>query len=369
MKLFSSIVSGLLLTGSLATAQTDITPYNYKNFIYQTLLPGNAVMLVGVELKSVGVGEYLGVPFKPEGGSKFDLYTVRAPTPDAARRETYLGTTTIDLFTPTTELVIQSEDPDRSGVGSTAPRRTRADRPFSVVAKVAGLDTDLTKPACFRFINFFRSTQSYMPTKTEVGKVNNPLISLPSTQFTRNGTETLPYITELMTPVRRRACGEETFTAMSLEDRQLTGQVIAPRELDQKRIQVWPIPSADEIIIHWETPEPIVRTTVPKMTFAPKDLYPLSYTYVQVYRGPQKDGTQGTKIGVNYTYGVDHCITPEPTDSPANYNDYFPTDGQWIVEIVTTWPRIPAWGSMVLASTPINIDRTFRLNTNLTTSE
>jgi hypothetical protein len=371
MKQLSSLISGFLLTVNLSSAQVDETPYGYTNFIYQKLLPSGIDMDSGIQVDSSGAGKYIGVPFKPEGGSRFDLYTVKAQTPQAPLTTTYLGTATIDLFTPRTELRVISGDPYNDALGETGPRRTRADEPFSIAATVAGLETNLNRPECFRFINFFHTRQSYLPSKRQVDRGLNPIESLPTRQFARNGTEVLRYMTSLsgLTPEDRvsGACGEERFQAISLEDRQLEGQTIAPRVLDEKLVQVWPCATGNIVGL-----PNLVRDVVPTIQFNVENTYPLSFTYVQVYPGRGVRGAVGNGrvvLNASYPNTREHSM-PWTGLSPVDFNSYFPTDGWWTVEIVTTTPRCPTWRNRIqVAFAETLVNRTITLNTNLTTSE
>jgi hypothetical protein len=374
MKLLISFATISLLTANFAFAQSDKTPYGYTNYISQKLLTNNVEMAPGIKVNSSGVSQSIGVAFSSIGGSRYDLYTIRAQTPQSPLMSIPLASTTIGLFKTDTKLVVNSDDPFNSYIGATGPRRTMAGKQFSVTATVTGLETDLTKPRCFRFINLYRNMQSYLPTKTEEGRWNNPLLALPSIELAKNGITNLPYTSSLSDPTlleynNQGACGEETFEAWTLDDNQLAGQMIPGRRLDNNKIQVWPCPSA-KIQINWETTSRIVRTVVPSMTFTFKDVYPSSNIYVKVYPGLPNMATKGVRVGeLNYPNTKNVCFTPPPNISPNNFNTYFPTDGLWTVEVVASWPGITAWADQSLTAETIPIDRTFRINTNLTTSE
>jgi hypothetical protein len=398
MNIPTQIILGSVSLFQLAAAQVDTTPFGYTNFLRQFQLPGGTIEVT--PQKSIfSSGKTPGVAFTDIGGRRYDLWTVK--NTQGGLVETFLATTTVDLFKPTATITIRSGDPhndptDPRFLGETRPRRTRADQPFTVSMDIGGLDQDPTKSECFRVLNNSRTLQPYGTAKRQSVPYQIPATELPVRTLSQNRIYDFTYGTGLRGSDNsiKEACGEEVFEVSSLEDTNLTGQTMPVRVLDKKTIQVWPV-STGELANEYEGRGRPFQDPVPPIVFRAFNLYPRSLTYFTYYFGPYRPGAVGfddKAIGFTYTGDISspgrEALLPgytetetgaadgvlrkvltfqTPVGPSTNFNSYLNRDGVWTIELRTSTPESFA-GYTVLAYDNVTIGRTITLNTNLTTN-
>lgn len=143
MKPFQKTVIGALGAFSLlplAEAQSD-SP-NYTNYIRMveyggTLNPEGAILKDIVGIEASGTDEVFPDVYVPKGGASFFLWTIREQFANSSfsfpQEEFLLDAVTVTSFLPTAEIKIQTHD------RFSAVPRTRADKPFQLIADVKGL--------------------------------------------------------------------------------------------------------------------------------------------------------------------------------------------------------------------------------------
>ena len=215
----SAILLALAAVGSVAHAAEA----NFTNFIRQVQVASGAELDVDVEQ----AGQQLSALAIDPGGARFELWTVNEGNfADYLLDQVYVGT-----YVPQATLVIQTEDPY-----VTIPR-TRADRPFRVSLKIAGMSTDPSAPPAARLVKFQHHVQSYGEDGTDLG-IDRALATLSEESYiASDGDYTFDYVlTTVPGDDRAKARGEERFTVWSLPDYQAPENVLASRH-----IQVWPV--------------------------------------------------------------------------------------------------------------------------------
>lgn len=212
-------------------------------------------------------------------GARFELWTVRSNPLTSY----LLDTTYVNSYIPVAQLQITSADP------YTVIPRTRADQPFNVAITVSGMSVDPTSPDAARSVKILRHVQAYNGNDngTNVNRSQATLLSQGS--LNNNGTHLLNYpVTSIPGSDRTKVRGEERFTVFSLADFQ------APEsQLVSKFVQVWPLST---VSLNGISSGQIIKGNAPNINIHLDDLYPDSYTYVQVYPGGQQLGTTGTKV-------------------------------------------------------------------------
>jgi hypothetical protein len=367
----------LTLPLPFVAAQTDITPPGYTNFIKQIQLPSGVVVSANpANIASSGVG-FVGAALTTKSGSRFELHTVRA----SPFTSTLLATTTVDVFKPFAGLTITTGDPYNSHATATGPRRTRADMPFTVTTTVSGLEADLTRPACFRFINRYRGATSGSGNASSTTVPTGTLI--PERVFSTNETFVDSYRTSLTGAGGVRfAMGTETFATWSLADNTLVGQEVLAKVLDTKTVEIWPVSTGR--VVPWDfsgvveqnfgpnqipkNTSAIMRTKIPRISFDGFNLYPLADTYLEYYAGPYVPNQPGVRISGPSVNSSDASIDTPNFSTPLDFNSRLSRDGMWTVVLVT-FTNGSFLDRRELAIQEIPVDRSITVNTNLTTSE
>lgn len=338
MKILTFTLASLSL-GTVADAQSAA---RWANFIRQVQTVSNAEWQVPVAQE----GQQLSPLAIDPGGARFELWTVKnADLTDYLLDQKYVGT-----YVPQGTITIYSEDPYVTRI------RTRADRPFAVNIRLAGLLTDPSAPPAARMVKLLHHVQSY-GTGIGVGIDPDEAALVGQAYMNQNGDTLLNY-TQTFIPGADRAKvrGEERFTVNSLPDYQ------APElQISSETIQIWPV--ADGSISGIEDGDQL-RFGTPPITLTLNDLYPDSRTYAQVYPGPPVLGTvgsvaEGSVIIVNGAAPLDRTITV------ADWDSVIDESGQWTIELVTQTP----FGIDRLDYLTININRDIEVNGSVTTVE
>jgi len=333
----------LIATALLSLSAIAQNGVSYVNFIRQVQFPSG----VQWDATIAASGEQLSNLAIDPGGARFELWTVQStPLVSYILDSRYVGT-----YIPMAEVTLRSED--RS---STIPR-TRADRSFYVDITVDGLHDDEDEPEASKKVRFLRHVQSYGSNGTGIG-IDRAQATLMSQSYIRNnGSITLTYLINAVPGANRaKVRGEERFSIFSIEDYQAPASQLASRF-----IQIWPVADGT---ISGIVNDQFIRYSLPQLTLTLNDLYPNSTTYAQVYKGNPSLGTDGT-IVPGSALVIQESVPQNRVLTLKNYEPVFDSDGRWTMEIVTKTP----FGTDRLAYVSFDIDRTMKLNTNMSTIE
>ena len=157
-----------------------------------------------------------------------------------------------------------------------------------------------------------------------------------------------------------KAMGIEKFTISSLADETIPETSILAEEM----LTVWPV---SEAFIDGVETGMTIRDSLPNLIIRYSDLYPLSWTYVQIYKGAPQLGKSGAIF--NTTPRWHNTIVPQSEVlSIENWESMIGTDGQYTIEVVTITP-FNNWQPERLSHVSFNIDRNVNVNGQVVTSE
>jgi len=281
------------------------------------------------------------------GGSRFELHTVK----QSPLTSYLLDTEYVNTYTPTASVTIESDDP------FTGTPRTRADQGFTVRVTVGGMISDPAVQEAARFISFNRHVQSYGPNGTGENLNRDQATLLEQSYIGDNGVTSFTYsINEIPGAARTKIRGEERYSLFSLPDWQVEAGHLAT-----ETIQIWPVASGTiDGVQNGET----IKTRIPQVTVALRDLYPDSTTFMHVYEGPQVIGTIG-QIVLGSAVVVNDS-TPQNRDlTISKWDELFTSDGEWTVEVLTQTP----FGTDRLTWTTVTYDRAIEINGTVTSAE
>ena len=327
----------------LAQAQSD-----YTFFVRQIQMPepsdGSGGWDVDVEQDGT---QQSPLAINPNG-ARFELWTLKADPLTSF----LLDTTYVNSYIPVAEINIRTEDPY-----DVIPR-TRADRPFEVDITVSGLSPDPAAPEAARSVKLLHHVQAYPSTSVGDDIDRSAAAMYSQGSLESNDTHTLNYtVTAIPGADRSKVRGEERISVFSMEDFQ------APEsQLDSDFVQIWPV--SDATVAGIEAGD-VITETLPDVTVTINDLYPDSYTYVQIYSGPQVLGTDGIIIpGASYL--LDRS-TPRNRKKlrVRNWEALVPEDGEWTIEVITITP----FGADRLSYVTFTTDRTIEFRGSVTSLE
>ncbi len=322
----------LVCLGLASPAAAD----NYTFFVRQLQMPNEAAWDVSVAQQG---SQQSPLAINPNG-ARFELWAVKANPLTSY----LLDTTYVNSYIPVAQVNIVSEDPY-----SVIPR-TRADRPFEVRITVSGMSIDPEAPEAAKTVKLLRHVQAYQGNEfgATVNRANATLLSQGS--LSSNGEHVLSYaVTSIPGADRTKVKGEERFSVFSLADYQ------APEsQLASKFIQIWPLA---EYSISGLNEGLVIKAAAPTVNVALTNLYPDSYTYVQVYPGEARLGVAGTKVP-GAAIVVDSSIPRSETIRLQNWDESIPTDGLWTMEVITVTP----FGTDRLGYRSFVVDRAIRVN-------
>ncbi|HEY8960713.1 MAG TPA: hypothetical protein VIM57_00820 [Luteolibacter sp.] len=363
MKPFIPVVAVLSLGSASLFAQSESV---YTNFIRQVQFPALAD---GSYLeKDVSVGSS-GTQLSPlaidTGGARFELWAVRT----AHDSEYLLDSSFVGSYIPTAAVTIETEDPY-----PTIPR-TRADRTFKVKVTVSGLLSGTVlpngdaMPAAAKSVNLIHHVQSYGVGGT--GENINPdnATLLETTPLTENvADKELECVVMVPAGDLTKATGEERFSVFSLDDYQAPASSLA-----SQKVQIWP--TCDGALSGIKTGDKI-RFEMPQITVTLNDLYPGSKSYLRAYQGEALAAGEKGSINLSsyFPCGDSVPMNKELIIPPASWNEILTQDGAWTIELVTETPFSPDPELVrdkagVPVQARIQVDRSIRLNSNITTSE
>lgn len=324
------------LFGPLLSAKAQ----DYTFFIRQIQMPGDVQWDVSVTQQGTRQSPLAINP----NGARFDLWAVKS----SPLTSTLVDSTYVQSYIPISNVNIVSEDP------YTVIPRTRADRPFTVNISVNGLSLDPTAPDAARSVKVLRHVQAYLGAENGA-TIDRSMATLHSQgSLNTNGSHTLSYsVNAIPGGDRTKVKGEERFSVYSLADYQ------APEsQLASQFIQIWPMAS---ITLSGINSGHIVKGIAPEVTVALTDLYPSSYTYTQVYKGPAQLGTAGALVpGASVV--VNSSVPQNNSLRLKNWDASIPTDGTWTLEVLTQTP----FGVDRLAHVSFIVDRAIKVNGTVT---
>lgn len=297
-----------------------------------------------------------GTAFMPmqQGGASFELFAYGSAWDTNLY---FLDRKVIGHYLPTASIVVQTGDNYNDWFNSGQPPRTRADKPYQLQITVSGLVSDPTAPAAAQQVLYTHVGQNYNTTYTPG---TNPEYNIASFYMGNQSPSYTPVYTRLTPMAPTKAMGIETFTVSSLTDETVTESSILAEEM----IVVWPVTEAS---IGGIEDNMQIRDSLPNIVVQYKDLYPLSYTYVQIYRGAPALGRAGSVFGGSIRWH--NTIVPQnEVVSIENWEDMIPVDGQYTIEVVTLTP-FDNWQAERLTYKTFTVNRKVRFNGQVITSE
>jgi hypothetical protein len=335
----------LLFFCLITTGREKLNADDYTFFVRQVQMPWQLQWDVAVQKQG---SQQSPLAVNPNG-ARFELWAVKA-TPLTSYQ---VDTTYVNSYIPVATVKISSDDPYQ------VIPRTRADKPFTVTIVTNGLTSNPTAPAAAQQVKILRHNQSY-PEGSDGSNINRANATLYSQgSINTNSTTTLVY-PQTVVPAPNgdftKIRGEERFSVYSLADYQ------APEsQLSSEFIQIWPVARTS---IAGITASTEVKAAAPNVTISLSDLYPESFTYAQVYEGPQVLGTEGT-----FVPGASVVVSgPNPRNETIHMWDWdsvISTDGIWTMEIVTITP----FGADRLGHVTFNVKRSIKVNGTVTSSD
>lgn len=281
-------------------------------------------------------GTYTAPEHVNEGGSLFELFA-RGTAWDS--NIYLLDTKLIGTYNPEVSINITSEDDYVRGdsAGTTFVKRTRADRPFSVNIQVQGL-VDGSAVVAENSVYLAVQGKNYDP--LTYSSLNQPQYLIEESNL-QNGTYTFgPVYHQLTSPTVSSGNGEQSFTIVRYASYQVPDTILV-----QPKIEIWPVASTSVTNI---TAGQVFIDRIPSLVVALNHLYPDSRTYVQIYKGTQVLGTEGTLVkGTELRFG--NYYNPEQTAGATNVpqslsvsiddlSNYASEDGTYTLEVITHTP-------------------------------
>lgn len=327
----SPLFLGLLLSSAAFAADEP-----FVNFIRQTQQDTGVVWAMPVASHGDAAS-----PLVLEGkGSAFQLWTVE----QATANEYLLDQQLVGAYLPTASVKVTTADP------YTKVPRTRADQPFTVTYQISGLLSGAGVPDAATRVLMEHHTVNYSK-----GQKSTPLTQalsgkpLESAYIATNGPATLSFpVTSLTAKDPTQAMGEEHFVIHALSDGSLSQTQIAGAS-----VQIWPVASGS---ISGVTDGQRIRYNAPPLTVTVEDLYPNSYTWLQVYSGPPKLDSEGTVLDGSQLV-LDQDTPHSDILSVSRYDQAFPKDGTYTIELLTQTP----FGIDRLHYVTVEVDRTIEI--------
>lgn len=149
--------------------------------------------------------------------------------------------------------------------------------------------------------------------------------------------------------------GVETFKLYALAD-----EFVAKTKLAEAQVQVWPLSKASFVGIEPGESYGILPEVKVELT----GLYPTSKTWVQVYQGAEKLGTEGKKL-TQSTIEVDDDVPRATNLVFRDLDASLSSDGLWTLEVLTETP----FGIERLSHTTIEVGRAMELRGRFNTVE
>jgi hypothetical protein len=312
----------------------------FVNFIRQTQQETGVVWSMPVDSKGSAAS-----PLVLEGkGSAFQLWTV-----DQATAQDYLlDQKLVGAYLPVASVAVTTLD-----TTGKVPR-TRADQPFTVTYQISGLLAGAGLPDAATRVLMEHHAVAYPDGKTSI-PLTTALSGKPadSAYIATNGTAMLSFpVTTVKAKDPTNASGEEHFVIHALSDGTLSQTQIA-----SALVQIWPVASGS---ISGVTNGQVIRYNAPPLTMTLKDLYPSSYTWLQVYPGEPKLNSEGVSVEGSQLV-LDQDIPHSDILSVSRYDKAFPEDGTYTIELLTETP----FGIDRLHYVTVKVDRTLQIRAQM----
>ena len=286
------------------------------------------------------------------GGASFELYAKGSAWDTTVY---FLDRKVVGFYLPEAEIVLESQDQTHE---PGTIQRTRADQPYSLAIRVSGLTPDdPDAPEAAKKVLFTHTGQNYDSTYTPNG---NDEYVLNSHFMGNSNPEITPVYTRLTPMAPTKAMGLERFTVSTLTDETVTESSIAA----EKMLIVWPV---SEATIEGLSNGEEIRDSLPNIVARYVDLYPVSLTYMHIYKGGPALGTVGTTIPSSIRFH--NTIVPQnEIISLENWEDLIPEDGHYTIEVLSVTP-FNNGDPERLAKITFSVNRKLKMNGQVTTSE
>ncbi len=288
----------------------------------------------------------------PDGGSTFQLWTIKQATGDTPKKDYLLGHAYVASVIA--RVKIRTGDPD-------APvPRTRAGEPFEVEVTVEGLKTPQGEavgiPEAEKKISFLHHVQAYGPDGNSSTIDRSQRTLKEQHAIEANGLHTFSYLFSSvpgsdLTKLR----GEETFSAHSLQH----GNTPA-FQIDSAYVEIWPVATGR---INGIEEGDVIRYAFPQINVEFEDIYPSGGVSAQVYKGayvPKKEG-----IAIPGAAKPNTHLIPWSDQLPVKLDDFVDENGTWTLVLIDESP----FGKRELHHVPFEVDRTIKVNSSITTNE
>ena len=279
-----------------------------------------------------------------EDGALFQLWTIKQQD----FKDYLLDQKMVGTYLPSAEIRIQTGDPYPH------VHRTRADQPFTVEIEINGLLSGTGVPDAAKRVLAEHHLAPYGPGQTSI----DPRIATGNTPadsgyISNNGTVTLNFTSSsLPASDPTLAMGEEHFVVHSLPD------LDAPQtQIASNYVQVWPVASGS---ISGISPGEFVRFTTPPLQIHLDNLYPSSTTYLQIYPGAPRLGTEGQKIDGTILV-LDQDTKEDRILSIDDWGGNLDAEGDYTMELVTETP----FGTERLSYLTFEVDRVLAVNAQI----
>jgi hypothetical protein len=327
-----------LLLGALLCTRLLAAGEGYVNFVRQTQQNTGVVYSVSVTPEGSAASQGL----LETGGALFQLWTIEQTT----AKDYLLDQKLVGAYLPSATITIKTQDPY-----PTVPR-TRADKPFTVTVNVAGLVTvGSNLPDAAKRVLLEQHVKNYTATKTSytLAEATSATPKSSASIYT-NGNTLLNFASTSLTGADpTKVSGEEWFVVHALAD----GSV-AQSQIASGKVQIWPVASGSLAGI---TNNQNIRAKAPPITVTMNDLYPQSFTYVQVYPGSPQLGTKGARVPGTEKVHDGKTDLDLVLPNVSDYDNLFPTDGAYTMELVTETP----FGTDRLAYLTFSVNRAIQV--------
>lgn len=276
-----------------------------------------------------------------ESGALFQLWTIQK----IGARDFLLDQKTVGAYLPKAEVKVITRDP------YTRVPRTRADQPFSVEINVSDLLSGSNLPQSASSVLAEHHLAAYPEGETSI-PVTTATSGAPygSGYISRNGVTRFDFQrSAIVQPVTKKPFGEEHFTVHALSD-----GTVAQTKIAGGYVQVWPVARGT---IEGLVPNERIRFAAPRLTLVLQDLYPGSYTHLQIRN------EKGETVSSDDSKFV---LAEDPTDTGklitvSDYGLLMKDDGHYTLQLITETP----FGSEILHSFSVTVDRKLEVRATL----
>jgi hypothetical protein len=275
-----------------------------------------------------------------ERGALFQLWAV---VPSQSR-DYLLDQKLVGAYLPKADIKIVTIDPQGS-----VPR-TRVDQPFRVEVQVSNLLTGTGLPLASSSVLLERHIGNHSDKKDPLDPVVvTSQAPLHSGFLSANGQHVMSFPVSGVTAIDpTKASGEEHFVVHALADGSITQTQIA-----SAKVQVWPVASG---VIKGVSHGEKIRFKAPDIELILNDLYPVSDTYLMLYKGTQVNGATGRPVK---DFPVDQDSSHSTVLSVKNLDGFLEEDGTYTLALMsdTIYGR-----ELLCAPVSFDIQRTIHVN-------